>query len=75
MQRLEIGRLPKNRVMALFESSAISFDMAPKASLLDLVERLKNLGINHDGALIGVTIRLSSKKDEFRINGRGRDQK
>jgi hypothetical protein len=75
MQRLEIGRLPKNRVMALFEGSAISFDMAPATSLLDLAERLSGLGGRHDGALISVTVRVDSKNEEFRLIGRGRDQK
>jgi hypothetical protein len=61
MQRLEIERLPKNRVMALFEGSAICFDMAPTDSLMDLAVRLSDLGHRHESALVGLTVRVGPK--------------
>jgi hypothetical protein len=74
MQPLEIERVPKTRVLALFEGSAITFNMVPRASLLDLAERLADFGGRHDGALIGVTVRVGAQNREIRSNGHDPDQ-
>jgi hypothetical protein len=75
MQRLEVESVPRTRVMALFEGSVVSFDMRSRTSLMDLVERLADLGGKHDGALISVAVRVAAKNRKFRLNGRDRGQK
>jgi hypothetical protein len=75
MQHLEVESVPRNRVMALFEGSAIAFDMEPRTSLMDLVERLADLGGKHDGALISVAVSVAAKNRKIRLNGRDRGQK
>ena len=62
MRHLDIDRPPKNRVMAMFDASALSFDIAPAATLEDLAERLAYLRNWHDGALIGVAVRVRSQE-------------
>jgi hypothetical protein len=47
-----------NRVVAIFEGSAVSFDMAPAATFEDLAERLSYLHDRHEGTLISVAVRF-----------------
>ncbi len=58
MRRLARERPAPNRVVAVFDGSAVSFDMAPAATLEDLAERLAALDDRYDGTLISVAIRF-----------------
>jgi hypothetical protein len=58
MRYLQSDRPVPNHVVAVFEGSAVSFDMAPAATLEDLAERLAFLHDRHDGTLISVAVRF-----------------
>ena len=60
MQRLRIERPTQNHVMAVFEDSALSFELPPAATLEDLADRLAHLSERHGGALISVDVRVNS---------------
>jgi hypothetical protein len=60
MQRLRIERPTQNHVMAVFEASALSFELPRAATLEDLAGRLAFLGERHAGALLRVDVRVSS---------------
>jgi len=51
---------PRNRVTAVFEASALSFELPPAATLEDLAASLADLGDRHDGTLISVDVRVRS---------------
>jgi hypothetical protein len=59
MQRLRIERPTQNHVMAVFEASALSFELPRAATLEDLADRLAFLGERHGGALLRVDVRVS----------------
>jgi hypothetical protein len=61
MQRLRTEQPVQNRVMALFEASAFSFELPHAATLQDLAGRLAHLTKRHGEALIGVNVRVSSQ--------------
>jgi hypothetical protein len=46
--------------MAVFEASALSFELPRAATLEDLADRLAFLGERHGGALLRVDVRVSS---------------
>jgi hypothetical protein len=60
MRHLNVERPEPNRVMAVFEASAFSFDLPPAATLEDLAEHLADLGGRDDGTLISVDVRVHS---------------
>lgn len=60
MRHLHVERPPQNRVTAVFEASALSFELPPAATFEDLAERLADLGDRHDGTLISVDVRMRS---------------
>jgi hypothetical protein len=61
MQHLNIERQPQNGVMAMFDTSTLSFDIAPAATFEDLAERLARRRHRHDGALISVAVKICSQ--------------
>lgn len=56
MRHLNHEHPTPNRVVAVFEGSAVSFDMASAATFEDLAERLSRLHDRHDGTLISVAV-------------------
>lgn len=58
MRHLDIERPAQNRVMAVFKAGALSFDIAPAATLEDLAERLADLRVRQDGGLISLAVRV-----------------
>jgi hypothetical protein len=60
MQRLHVERQTPNHVMAVFETSALSFELPQAASLEDLADRLAHLSERHGGALVSVDVRVNS---------------
>jgi mannose/cellobiose epimerase-like protein (N-acyl-D-glucosamine 2-epimerase family) len=60
MQRLRVERPTQNHVMAVFEASALSFELPQAATLEDLADRLAHLSERHGGALISVDVRVNS---------------
>jgi hypothetical protein len=60
MQHLNIECPPRNRVTAVFEANALSFELPLAATLEDLAARLADLGDRHDGTLISVDVRVQS---------------
>ena len=59
MQRLRTERPMQNHVRAVFEASALSFELPPAATLEDLAGRLARLSERYDGALIRVDVRVN----------------
>lgn len=49
---------PQNRVTAVFEASALSFELPLAATLEDLAARLADRGDHHNGPLISLNVRL-----------------
>jgi len=60
MRQLHVEAEPRNRVTAVFEANALSFELPPTATLEDLTARLADLGDGHDGSLISVNVRVQS---------------
>ncbi len=60
MQRIYTERPMQNRVMAVFEANALSFELPLSATLEDLAGRLAQLCERHGEALTGVSLRMSS---------------
>ena len=60
MGRFNAEYLPRNRVTAVFEANALSFELPLAATLEDLAARLADRGDHHDGPLVGVHVRLQS---------------
>lgn len=60
MGRCNAAPLPRNRVTAVFEASALSFELPLTATLEDLAARLADRGDHHDGPLVSVNVRLQS---------------
>jgi len=56
MRHLDIQNPTQNRVMAVFKAGALSFDIAPAATLEDLAERLADLRDWDDGSLVSVAV-------------------
>ena len=55
-----IARLP-NRVTAVFQGAALSFDMAPETTLAQLAEQLGILGDIHGGLPLSIDVRSPPK--------------
>ncbi|HET9412939.1 MAG TPA: hypothetical protein VFO74_02310 [Pseudolabrys sp.] len=53
-------RLPKNRVIAVFEASALVFELPRAASLEQLAERLAWLSERQASSLLRVEVKLCS---------------
>jgi hypothetical protein len=60
MQRFRADRPTHNQVMAVFEASALSFELPPAATLEELAARLAHLTERHGGALVSVDVRVNS---------------
>jgi hypothetical protein len=60
MQHFSIERPTQNHVMAVFEASALSFELPQAATFEDLADRLAHLSERHGGALISLDVRVSS---------------
>jgi hypothetical protein len=60
MRPVNVERPARNRVIAVFEASAFSFDLPPAATLEDLAGHLADLGRRDDGTLISVDVRMHS---------------
>ena len=58
MSHLETGRPARNRVTAVFDDGALSFDLAPTATLADLAARLAHLHGRRERALISVAVMI-----------------
>jgi hypothetical protein len=56
MRHLDVQRPAQSRVMAVFQDGAVSFDIAPAATLEELAARLARLRGRRSGALIGVAM-------------------
>jgi hypothetical protein len=61
VQNLHTGHAMQNRVMAVFESSAAVFELPRTATFAELAGRLAHLSEGHDGALMSVDVRVSSR--------------
>jgi len=61
VQNLHTGHATQNRVMAVFESSSALFELPRTATFAELAGRLAHLSEGHDGALISVDVRVSSR--------------
>jgi hypothetical protein len=61
MQGRRTERLTQNRVMAVFERNALSFNLPRFATLEDLAGRLAHLSQRHGRALTSVSVRMSSR--------------
>jgi hypothetical protein len=48
-----------HRVTAVFQNAQLSFDIARRATLAQLVERLSVLGEAHDGLPLSVDVRIA----------------
>jgi hypothetical protein len=59
MQTTAVERRPANRVLAVFEASAIAFELPPVATFEHLAERLGLLR-EQCGALIRIDVRVGS---------------
>jgi hypothetical protein len=62
VQNTYIDHATQNRVMALFDSSAVVFELPQAATLEDLAGRLAHLSEGHDGALISVDVRVGARR-------------
>ena len=60
MHRLHIDRPTHNHVMAIFETSALAFELPQAAALEDLAARLAHLSERHGEALVSVEVRVRS---------------
>jgi hypothetical protein len=74
MRHLEIERPIRNRVTAVFDDGALSFDLAPAATLADLAARLAHLHGRRDRALISVAVVICPGMNAHAANGEGRDR-
>ena len=61
MRHLNIECPSRNRVTALFEASAFSFELPLAATLEDLATRLADLRERHGETLIGVNVRVRGR--------------
>lgn len=75
MRYLDVQRSTQNRVMAVFKDSAFCFDIAPAATLEDLVARLAHLRGRRDGALISVAVMVCPAMTAGAANGEWRGRK
>jgi hypothetical protein len=62
MQRIFYQDRPKNRVIAVFEAGASSFEMSEGATLEQLAGRLAHLGRRHGEALTAVQVTKGWKR-------------
>jgi hypothetical protein len=60
MQRFRTDRPTHNHVMAMFETSALAFELPQAATLEDLAARLAHLSERHGAALVSVEVRVRS---------------
>jgi hypothetical protein len=60
MQHLNVERQPRNCVMAIFETSVVSFELPPAATLKDIAVRVGEFRRKQDGTLIRVDVRVQS---------------
>ena len=61
MQGRRTERLTQNRVMAVFERNALSFNLPRSATLEDLAGRLALLSARRGRALTSVSVRVSAQ--------------
>jgi hypothetical protein len=62
MRHHDLERPARNRVTALFEARALSFDLASDATLEDLAKRLAHLRTRHDGTLVGIAVKVGGDR-------------
>lgn len=62
MQRIFYQDRSKNRVTAVFEAGAFSFEMSESATLQQLARRLAHLGRRHGEALTAVQVTKGWKR-------------
>ena len=60
MRRFCTDRPTHNHVVAMFETSALAFELAEAATLEDLADRLAHLSERRGGALVSVEVRVRS---------------
>jgi hypothetical protein len=60
MQSTAVERRPANRVLAVFEAGAVSFELPRVATFEHLAERLGSLREQCGGALIRIDVRVGA---------------